>query len=259
MHFLDVPPRLAAGVAVLHRDATTLQVGLDPRHAVALPHAPEVVSTLDALAHPDPRTPVCAEVLARLDEAGLLDLPRRPRARLLTSTRIPPGLESMLESAGVRLDPEAPTVVVASIGEPERDLLDPLVRDGVPHLVARIVDGAVLLGPFVVPGRDACLRCLDAQMSETDPTWPHLLAGHHAPHGTVPAALLGLMAHWVAAELIAVAHGRVPATRGATLRLPIALAGLEITRWQPHPECGCGWDHRVEAGSALGPPDTMAS
>lgn len=259
MHFLDVPPRLAAGVAVLQRDATTVQVGLDPRHAVLLPHAPEVVSTLAALAHPDPRTPVSAEVLARLDAAGLLALPRTPRARLLTSTRVPPGLESMLESAGVRLDPEAPTVVVASVGEPDRDVMDPLVRDGVPHLVARIVDGAVLLGPYVVPGQDACLRCLDAEISETDPTWPHLLEGHQAPHGTVPPALLGLMAHWIAAELTALAHDRTPATRGATLRLPLALEGLEITRWQPHPECGCAWDHRAGAGASLGPPDTMAS
>lgn len=259
MHFLDVPPRLAAGVAVLHRDATTLQVGLDPRHAVTLPHAPEVVSTLDALAHPDPRTPVSTEVLARLDEAGLLALPWRPRARLLTAAWVPSGLETMLEGAGVLLDAAAPTVLVASIGEPERDLLDPLVRDGVPHLVARVLDGAVVIGPYVVPGQDACLRCLDAHLTEADPTWPRLLEARHASQGVVPAALLGLLAHWVAAELVAIAHDRAPATRGATLRLPLALAGLEVTRWQPHPDCGCGWDHGAGAGSALGPRDTMAS
>lgn len=260
MHFLDVPPRLAAGVAVLQRDATTLQVGLDPRHAVLLPHAPEVVSTLAALAHPDPRTPVSHEVLERLDDAGLLRLPLTPRVRILPGPRVPVGLASALEGAGVLLDDEAPTVLAASVGEPDRGLLDPLVREGVPHLVARVLDGSAVIGPYVVAGRSACLRCLDLHDADRDPLRPRLLAQHRrATHAEPSRLLIGLLAHWVAADLLALAHDRAPATLDATVRLPLLLAGAEATRWAVHPDCGCGWDHRASGVESLGPRDTMAS
>ena len=56
-----------------------------------------------------------------------------------------------------------------STGEPDRDLLDPLVRAGTHHLVVRLVDGGAVLGPFVSPGVTACLRCTDAHRTVEDP------------------------------------------------------------------------------------------
>ena len=47
------------------------------------------------------------------------------------------------------------------MGEFDRTLLDDLVRDGVPHHVVRVVEGAPVVGPFVLPGETACLRCVD--------------------------------------------------------------------------------------------------
>ncbi|GAB3265563.1 hypothetical protein GCM10027425_31160 [Alteromonas gracilis] len=260
MHYLDIPPRLAPGTLAVERDAATLQVGLDRERAVTLPRTPEVLCTLAALAHPDPRTPVSREVLERLDDAGLLALPLTPRVRLLPGLRAPAGLESVLEAAGVRIDDAAGMVLAVSVGEPDRDLLDPLVRDGVPHLVARVLDGAAVLGPYVEAGRSACLRCLDRHDADRDPLRPRLLAEHRrAAHAEPAPVLVGLLAHWVAADLMALAHDRTPATLDATVRLPLLLTGAESTRWAVHPDCGCGWDHRASGVESLGSRDTMAS
>src|SRR5690606_32542430 len=69
----------------------------------------------------------------------------------------------------------ADVAIVAGVGEPDRGILDDWVQRGIPHLLLRLVEGFVVLGPFVVPGTTACLRCADAETADADPSWPLVL------------------------------------------------------------------------------------
>ncbi len=131
---------------------------------------------------------------------------------------------------------------------------DELVTAGVPHLTVAVVDGTAVLGPFVLPGRTGCLRCLDAVRTDRDPAWPVLLSqvgsqvgtqvGSQRPrtHG-LPAprspVLESALAAWSAREVLAhLAHGHV-VTYGASLRFDDDLVEQARHSWPLHPRCGC--------------------
>jgi len=65
---------------------------------------------------------------------------------------------------------------------------------GVPQLVVRMADELGLVGPLVLPGRTACLRCLDLHRAAADPHWP-----------TVAARLAGWVGSGSPATLVATA------------------------------------------------------
>ena len=165
-----------------------------------------------------------------------------------------PRSAELLHTAGLDVVPttaSADVVLVAGVGEPDRDLLDPYVRDGVPHLVVRLTEGDAVVGPFVVPGRTACLRCVDAHHAVADPRWPLLVAQQAARTSrlrddAVPEPVDPALAHlalaWAARDLFSHAAGRLPASWSATIRLPPDLAEAEAVAWLRHPECGCWWN-----------------
>ena len=104
-------------------------------------------------------------------------------------------------------------------GEPDRDLLDPYLRDGVPHLVVRLTEGDAVVGPFVVPGRTACLRCVDAHHAVADVRWPLLVAQQAARTSrlrddAVPEPVDPALAHlalaWAARDLVQPRGGAAP-------------------------------------------------
>ena len=143
-----------------------------------------------------------------------------------------------------------PVTVVVAVGEPRREVVDPLVRDGVPHLLLRMVEGLAVVGPFVVPGSTPCLRCLDAHRATDDPAWPLLVeqyaraSAQDRPDGVpepVDAALAALAVAWVARDLATYADGGRPVSLATTVRVAPALEALETRSWLPHPGCGCGW------------------
>ena len=120
-------------------------------------------------------------------------------------------------------------MLVLSAGELARERLDPLVRRGTSHLVVRLVDGAALVGPFVVPGVTACLRCIDAHRSDprSRPRGRHhpLRAGQLAgpdrtAYPTSPTPLLATVAvAWAVRDVVAHLDGRRPSTWSRTLLL----------------------------------------
>jgi bacteriocin biosynthesis cyclodehydratase domain-containing protein len=146
---------------------------------------------------------------------------------------------------------EPPTTgLLVAVGEPARELLDPWVRAGVPHLLLRLVEGHAVVGPFVLPGETACLRCVDAHHTDVDPAWPLLVAQYATAverprHDTVPEpvdpALAALATAWAARELVSHAEGRRPPTASTTVRLDPHLTALETHCWPRHPACGCTW------------------
>lgn len=140
--------------------------------------------------------------------------------------------------------------LLVGCGEPERDLVDGWMRDSVPHLLVRVSEGHATVGPFVVPGRTACLRCLDGHATDADPSWPLLVTQYAARCGRdradglpepVDVLLASVALAWAARDLVSYAERRRPATWSATVRLEPALAGIETQRWLRHPACGCGW------------------
>jgi bacteriocin biosynthesis cyclodehydratase domain-containing protein len=150
-----------------------------------------------------------------------------------------------------RTTTEPPTLrVLVGLGEPTRDLVDPWLRDGSPHLVVRMVEGRAVVGPFVVPGRTACLRCIDGYRREEDPAWPLLVEQYARATRTdrsdgipepVDAALATVALGWAARELSTYAEGGEPVSTSATISLSPLLDSVDTRRWPPHPHCGCAW------------------
>ena len=145
----------------------------------------------------------------------------------------------------------APRVAaLVGVGEPPRELVDGWMRGGVPHVLLRLTEGVATLGPFVVPGRTACVRCLDAHHTDTDPSWPLLveqyarLSANERSDG-VPEPVDGLLVQvavaWAARDLTSFLEDRTPSTWSTTIRFDPHLTSLETRSWLRHPDCGCAW------------------
>jgi bacteriocin biosynthesis cyclodehydratase domain-containing protein len=155
----------------------------------------------------------------------------------------------------------APTTgLLVAVGEPARELLDPWVRAGVPHLLLRLVEGHAVVGPFVLPGETACLRCVDAHHTDVDPAWPLLVAQYATAverprQDTVPEpvdpVLAALATAWAARELVSHAEGRRPPTASTTVRLDPHLTAVETHCWPRHPACGCTWADDLAASATM--------
>lgn len=140
--------------------------------------------------------------------------------------------------------------VLVGVGEPPRHLLDPWLHAGRPHLVVRMVEGQALVGPFVSPGRTACLRCVDAWLADDDPSWPLLVEQYARASAAdrsdgipepVDAALAALAVAWAVRDLATHAEGDVPTTWSSTVRVAADLGVIETRTWPAHPRCGCRW------------------
>jgi bacteriocin biosynthesis cyclodehydratase domain-containing protein len=159
-------------------------------------------------------------------------------------------------SAGLRLcrDAAAATViVVASDREPTREIADALMHVGVPHLWAYVRDLVGVIGPFVVPGATACLRCVDAARASHDSAWPTLLQSAEASPQPVPpcdAVLATLVAAWAAQEVALWASDIRPQTYGRVIEVPQGWGPAETVQYEPHPACGCGWPLRHDTMGA---------
>ena len=126
-----------------------------------------------------------------------------------------------------------------------RELPETLRRGGVPHLAAAASEAIGVVGPLVLPGRTACLRCLDLTRAERDPAWPLILA-QLTGGGTDPPACDTVLAAAVATQAAAQALAFVdrPASASAVTNgtLELVLPDWQWRRrsWAQHDRCGCG-------------------
>ena len=265
---------LAPGLRVVRRGRDRLQVGLyDDRRAV-LPRTPETEALLDSLLD---RTPVGPDLPAPLH--AVLDVLRRrgcvepalgaaeagSGATVSLSGELPGAdVALLLGSAGLRRAAvgTADVALLLAAGELAREDTDRFVRLGVPHLVVRLVDGGAVLGPFVVPGRTACLRCIDAHRGVEDPE--HVTVTERYVRATARSRLDGapddidpvlavLAASWAVRDLAAHVRGHEPSTWSRTWRLGREPARILAESWRRHPGCGCAWPEDGVPAGRMGP------
>jgi hypothetical protein len=155
-------------------------------------------------------------------------------------------LVRLLAAAGLGVAGDAAAATAAVMwteGEPARDRLDGWMRSSTPHLVVREDVAGVVLGPYVVPGRTACLRCVDAHLGEQDPRRALVVEQLATTPPLRPAApdpaQRALATGWVVHELATAADGGTPATWSATVTLT-ALPPA-VTAYRRHLHCGCSW------------------
>jgi hypothetical protein len=169
----------------------------------------------------------------------------RPAVALEVEALVRDPVTRACAAAGIRVaDAASAATLVVTLGEPRRRTSDRLVRDDVAHLWLTVLPGAVRIGPFVEPGRSACLRCVDAHLGERDARRATVL--HQlddlpvAPHAVWDPCLLDLGVAWAVRDVVRRLDGAAPALRSATVTVT---ADLETTRcdWLRHPHCGCAW------------------
>ncbi|MGC4111164.1 MAG: TOMM precursor leader peptide-binding protein [Nocardioides sp.] len=245
-------PALRPGLRVVRRDDRHLQLGLDPPDRRVIEDRPGLRAALTRLPCRPPADLV--DVLDELVREGwVVDAasrgrgdppPRRPSVEIHADPALEPAVVRACSAAGLTRTGEAVLRLVATYGEPRRAVSDSLMREDVTHLWLTVLSGAVRIGPYVEPGRTACLRCLDAHLGDVDPrraTVLHQLEELHlGPESDPDPHLVQLGAAWAVRDVARVLDGRPAALRSATVTVT---EDLRVTRrdWLRHAHCGCAW------------------
>ena len=138
----------------------------------------------------------------------------------------------------------ADLIVRACDLEPARTDSDHALSVGRPHLWATVRDCVGLVGPLVVPGETACLRCVDAARSDLDPAWPVLVEATTTVRpvvSPVDEALAAAVAALAVHEVAVYASRRGPQTLNGLIEVPYGFGPVQRVALSPHPQCGCGW------------------
>lgn len=131
------------------------------------------------------------------------------------------------------------------VGWPSPDLPASLIRARIPHLAASASEAIGIVGPMVIPGRTACLRCLDLRRSDRDPAWPLILAqiaGRRPDPVACDAPLAASVAAQSAFQALAFIDRAAPAAAVTNGTLELVLPAWQWRRrtWPPHHRCNCG-------------------
>jgi bacteriocin biosynthesis cyclodehydratase domain-containing protein len=164
------------------------------------------------------------------------------------TTPPPPGRPGT--ATGPRSRPRRRPDLVILADSHGRELPGVLVGHAVPHLAASASEAIGVVGPLVLPGRSACLRCLDLARTERDPAWPLILAQLAGQATVDPLACDTVLATMVAAQAAAQALAFLDqgaetagAVTNGTLELVLPDWQWRRRTWRPHPQCGC--QHRA--------------
>lgn len=168
----------------------------------------------------------------------------------LTATRAAVG--RLLPEATTRPPParDVADLVVLADELPDPAAVATLRADGVAHLPLRLRDGIGVVGPLVLPGRTACLDCLDLARTALDPGWPSVAARLVGRGGAADPACATATVGLAVAQVVAAVEGRAPPTLSATLELDVHAGRLLRRPWSAHPDCPCG---AARAEGSVGP------
>jgi len=131
------------------------------------------------------------------------------------------------------------------VGRPPQELRAGLMEERVPHLAVLADEAIGVVGPLVIPGRTACLRCLDLARTDRDPAWPLILAqltSREPDPRACDAPLAAAVAAQAAAQVLGFIDRAAPAGAVTNGTLELVLPGWQWRRrtWPPHRDCSCG-------------------
>lgn len=184
------------------------------------------------------------------NDAGRAAMDRRLAAVIHVpgSHAIAEAVRAMANTAGLDTSSDNPsscTVLAGGVapGQAHGSLVHAL--DGA-HLPIEVFGATATVGPLVVPGSTACLRCEDLRRTDRDPRWPSeraQLLAHEASLRVRPED--PLLIHAAAALAVAVLRSWIDdiddswRDRSFSISLPLLeVASHVCTR---HPLCGCWW------------------
>jgi hypothetical protein len=135
----------------------------------------------------------------------------------------------------------APAIVVLTDENARNQVMTAgLIFDLIPHLAVKSEVGRAVIGPLVLPGRSACLACLDRIRRDLDPHWPAIADVDRADEPR-PSPLMAAAAAMLAAEQ-ALDHldgVERPRSVDATLEWTAGAQSARRRSWYQHPDCGC--------------------
>ncbi|QRP44934.1 hypothetical protein [Amycolatopsis sp. FDAARGOS 1241] len=133
-------------------------------------------------------------------------------------------------------------VILTDALVPAPELVAELVDAGVPHLPAKVRDGTPIVGPLVVPGRSACLRCCDLHRTDLDAAWPRLASQLVDVDQRPDLGAVQSCAALAVAQALRVLSPSTepPPSWNSTMELDAFEGRLRHRYWEPHPDCDCG-------------------
>lgn len=142
-------------------------------------------------------------------------------------------------------------VVLAAGATDDADTAALLVAAGTPHLFADVSERTGSVGPLVLPGRSACLRCQELTRTDLDPGWPTLSVQLSGPSRAAPSSdgvLAVAVAAQAALQILQHLEGGSPAVVGGTIELELPDWRWRRRTWPMHVACGCAWTASRQAG-----------
>jgi bacteriocin biosynthesis cyclodehydratase domain-containing protein len=186
-----------------------------------------------------------ARIIARRRGARVMIAGERPIGRAIARILCRSGVGQVLVGRPPGSSASAvPPDLAILVGHQPQEVTSQLARDRVPHLAVSAAEAIGVVGPLVIPGATACLRCLDYFRAGNDPSWPLILA-QLARRRPDPPACDAVLAASVAAQAAAqtlTAIDKTPASSAAANgTLELVLPGWQWRRrtWPPHPACSC--------------------
>lgn len=139
--------------------------------------------------------------------------------------------------------PDECTLAVVTDASDSRSVAAELTRQQVPHLVVGCAEEVGRIGPFVDPGRTACLRCYDFTRTDQDPHWPMIVLQLDGASRQVvgDGMLTNTTASIAVLHLIDWLSGGQPPSENAVLELWRPHGEATAHRLCPHAACGCAW------------------
>jgi hypothetical protein len=259
----DTPVRLSHPLMTFWRSPGVLQLDSTDT-AIVLDRVPHQLSQAVALlTSPHSRAELCTQLpdldpnwidwlYQKLATLGLLtDSPLTPHFSVLVSgrgplaSRVSAGLTQLgLNPGQGRFDPTDPgvdlVILADRFAEPDRALTDQLTAAGSSFLIVRIEPARAIVGPLLVAGVTACLRCDDLAHCQLDRHWPRELA-QLCLQPTVPdPALLAWAAATAVLQVRSWMETGIAEVLGRCLELGLTDFRLRQRSWPPQPACQCG-------------------
>ncbi|WP_166427397.1 thiamine biosynthesis protein ThiF [Nonomuraea mesophila] len=232
-------PAAPSGPAV--RPPSTPTPAAQTRPAVRPPSTP----TPAAPSRPAGRPPSPGPEATRASRAaadGGRPSPPVPRSEPRGEEEVAPSVDAVAGGPYLGDATDRPDLVVLAPVDPlDGVLVNELTALGIPHLLATAFEGHGLLGPLVLPGRSACLHCLDLTRRDHDPAWPIVtarLGGYPPGEIACDSTLAALVAAAATGHALAHLDGRESVVTNGTVDVTPDWRWRRRS-WTIHPQCRC--------------------